>query len=49
MQRLALALAVTAITLCWGSVTRAQVAPPFIRWGRRSANRFPAGIRAVGN
>ena len=26
MQRLALALAVTAITLCWGSVTRAQVA-----------------------
>ena len=25
MQRLALALAVTAITLCWGSVTRAQV------------------------
>ena len=47
MQRLALALAVTAITLCWGSVTRAQVA--FIRWGRRSANHFPAGIRAVGN
>ena len=26
MQRLALALAVIAITLCWGSVTRAQVA-----------------------
>ena len=26
MRRLALALAVTAITLCWGSVTRAQVA-----------------------
>ena len=25
MQRLALALAVTAMTLCWGSVTRAQV------------------------
>ena len=29
MQRLALALAVTAITLCWGSVTRAQVATAF--------------------
>ena len=26
VQRLALTLAVTAITLCWGSVTRAQVA-----------------------
>ena len=26
MQRLALALGVTAITLCWGSVTRAQTA-----------------------
>ena len=49
MQRLTLALAVTAITLCWGSVTCAQVATAFIRWGRRSASRFPAGIRAVGN
>ena len=29
MQRLALVLAVTAITLCWGSVTRAQVATAF--------------------
>jgi hypothetical protein len=26
VQRLALALVITAITLCWGSVTRAQVA-----------------------
>ena len=50
MQRLALALAVTAITLCWGSVTRAQVATAFYPvGGRRFASRFPAGIRAVGN
>ena len=40
MQRLALALAVTAITLCWGSVTRAQVAS--IRWGSTVCQPLPS-------
>ena len=47
MQRLALALAVTAITLCWGSVTRAQVATvcqPLPSWyprGWELMQRYP--------
>ena len=49
VQRLALVLALTAITLCCGSATRAQTGGAFIRWMSRSASRFPVGIRAVGN
>ena len=42
MQRLALALAVTAITLCWGSVTRAQVATAFYPVGPTVCQPLPS-------
>jgi hypothetical protein len=42
VQRLALALAVTAITLCWGSDTRAQVASPFYPVGPTVCQPLPS-------
>jgi hypothetical protein len=42
MQRLALALAVTAITLCWGSVTRAQVATAYYPVGPTVCQPLPS-------
>ena len=42
VQRLALALTVTAITLCWGSVTRAQVATAFYPVGPTVCQPLPS-------
>ena len=42
MQRLALALAVTAITLCWGSVAHAQVATAFYPVGSTVCQPLPS-------
>ena len=42
MQRLALALAVTAITLCWGSVAHAQVATAFYPVGPTVCQPLPS-------
>ena len=42
MKRLALALAVSAITLCWGSVAHAQVATAFYPVGSTVCQPLPS-------
>ena len=56
MQRLSLALAVTAITLCWGTVTRAQVGfpvcqplPPWYPRGWELMLRYPCVTYVYGS
>ena len=56
VQRLSLALAVTAITLCWGTVTRAQVGfpvcqplPPWYPRGWELMLRYPCVTYVYGS